>query len=183
MKTFETQAFFAYHHVNAFEVNSELVLDVLAYENAGMANGKHGFLFIDNMKNEQTRMKQEREGSVWRFRLNLEDEHTSYVIPEKKILNDERTRKFIGFELATVSPDYQSCEYRYCYGFNGFCHGNVSNSFMDWSLVKQDVSNGSFQIWFEERMYNYFELSQIINLTIFFFQFLRLLSIGTYICL
>lgn len=148
---FETQAFFAYHHVNAFEDNDNIVLDMLAYESASMANGAHGFLYLGNMESVQLRNKQERESNVWRFHLNTNEKSSTNVSPEKLILKDSETGNIFGLELATVSPKFQGLKYQYCYGFNGFYRGDIENgSFMEWSLVKQDLSENTYQLWHEE---------------------------------
>lgn len=152
VKVFETQAFFAYHHVNAFEIhNGEIVLDILAYEDASMANGENGFLYLKNMESDFLRIQQERESSVWRFRLNANDAKSSFIYPTKLVLKDTETNSVFGLELATISPDFQGCEYQYCYGFNGFYRGDVKNgTYMEWSLVKQDVVHNTYSLWYEE---------------------------------
>jgi len=150
---FETQAFFSYHHVNAFEYHdsSSVILDILAYEDGSMANSQHGFLYLKNLMSDEMRKKQIREGNVWRFHLDVSETRTRIVKPEKKVLTDSKTGMNFGFELPTVSPAYIGKEYRYCYGFNGFFMGDVEHgSFMEWSLVKQDLNSSKYQVWHEE---------------------------------
>ena len=103
---FETQAFFSYHHVNAFEHHdsSSVILDILAYEDGSMANSQHGFLYLKNLMSDETRKKQIREGNVWRFHLDVAESRTRMVTPEKKVLTDSKTGMSFGFELPTVSP-------------------------------------------------------------------------------
>lgn len=151
--TFETQAFFAYHHVNAYEDSSSnsIVLDILAYENGDIANSPHGFLYMGNMKNKSDRVKQVREANVWRFHLRMDKHQDRFVTPIKKEFNLSDGGSF-GFELATVSPLVQGSFYRYCYGFSGHYKGN--EDFLDWAIVKQDVQTGKGNaVWYEEYSY------------------------------
>jgi len=153
--TFETQAFFAYHHVNAYDDSNSIVLDILAYENGDIANNLHGFLYMDNMNNKDDRIKQVREANVWRFHLPMNSPNNRFVIPKKTsftLLDPDGDNFSFGFELATVSPRVQGRYYRYCYGFSG--HYKGSEDFLDWAIVKQDVQTGEGNaVWYEEYAY------------------------------
>jgi carotenoid cleavage dioxygenase-like enzyme len=51
---FRAPPVFAYHFVNGFEEanekgNKEIVFDLVAYDNANIANGKHAFAYLDNV--------------------------------------------------------------------------------------------------------------------------------------
>jgi torulene dioxygenase len=153
--TFETQPFFAYHHVNAYEdhVSNSIVLDILGYDNGDIANSPHGFLYMENMKNRNDRIKQVREANVWRFSLDL-NANGHYVVPKKSkfSVSGENEGESYGFELATVSPLVKGNNYRYCYGFTG--HYKGSQDFLDWAIVKQDVQTGEGNaVWYEEYAY------------------------------
>ena len=154
--SFETPAFFAYHHVNAYEDSTNhttIVLDILAYETASMINGPHAFLYMANMMTEQGRNHQERDATVWRWTLELMTQPIGgRITPEKLEMMDQDTGLRYGMELATVSPLVQGKPYRYCYGFTGFYRGQPG--YLDWSIVKKDIHDTcQNKIWFEERCY------------------------------
>lgn len=151
VEIFEAQPLWCYHHVNAYEVDSKVVLDLLAYDTPGIANGPHGYLYMDNMKSEETRMKQEYEGTVFRFVLDLNDARRT-VEPERKIVFDDDTGLPCVMELISVAPDVLGKPYRYVYGFTGFYKGTAG--YMDWAIRKQDVAmNTRHGVWYEEFMY------------------------------
>ena len=61
VRTFEAPALWTFHHVNAFEDEfGAVVLDLIAYETAAIANGPHGYLYMDNMADAATRNMEER---------------------------------------------------------------------------------------------------------------------------
>jgi beta,beta-carotene 9',10'-dioxygenase len=151
VKVFDAPAFWCYHHVNAYEDGSSVVLDLIAYEAPDIASGPHGYLYLDNMKTEETRMKQEREGTVWRFTLDL-NAAAQFVHPKKKVVYDDDTGLPCTMELISVSPDHLGKPYEYVYGFTGF-HKGLSG-YMDWAIRKQDIAmNSRHGVWYEEFMY------------------------------
>jgi len=151
VQIFETEPFWSYHHVNAYEEGSKVILDLIGYDTPAIANGPHGYLYTDNMKTKETRLRQEREGSVWRFTMDLEGDSRS-VIPEKKIVYCPSTGLPYSMELISVSPECLGKPYRYVYGFTGFYEGKPG--YMDWAIVKQDVVEDKLVgVWHEESMY------------------------------
>ena len=64
MQTFEAPPCWAYHHVNAYEDGFNVILEIIAYNDAAMINGPHAYLYIENMKSEKNRMKQAMEGNL-----------------------------------------------------------------------------------------------------------------------
>lgn len=201
VQVFEAPALFCYHHVNAYETNPQpavvaaaaqtgnegsngsssssssssssnsIILDLLAYDEPGIINGPHAFLYMDNMKTEETRMKQERAGTVWRFTLDLNNATTAttakedrvLVQPEKLVVVDPDTRLPWNIELTSIAPNRLGKPYRYVYGHTGFYQGLPG--FMDWAILKQDVgprhsgsscrssSTPRHGVWYEEFMY------------------------------
>ncbi len=125
-------AFFAYHHVNAFESNGSLVMDICAYDNA------------DHLET---------------FRLSTLRNNT-YNIPASKLVRysvplagDGEVKVDllapISIDLAVVNPFYMGKEYRYVYGIQA----KVSPG--DWwnTIVKVDVTTGKVWEWFQEHHY------------------------------
>jgi len=154
IRTYLAPPMFAYHHVNAFEDGSSgnVVLDLLAYSDASNLNSPNGYLYMDNMKTQERRLKQVQEGQVWRLVMDLNKPHTS-ITPEKRVVVDEKTNLPWSLELPTVAPHVLGKPYRYAYGYTGFYRGQ-RNGFMDWPILKQDVAqNVRNGLWYEEYAY------------------------------
>lgn len=159
--SFETDPFLCYHHVNAYDDgHGRIVLDVVAYEDGSIASGDHGYLYMSNMQSTAGRMKQEREGAIWRFEMDIADTHNninnekalSYIKPLKKVVQDDVTGLPRCLELVTVDPERLGRPYRYAYGHTGFARGMAG--YVDWALIKQDVSKDrKHGIWYEEFSY------------------------------
>jgi beta,beta-carotene 9',10'-dioxygenase len=172
VQTFESPAFWCYHHVNAYEETvaqdgdgdcneTRLVLDLLAYETPDITNG----LYMDNMKTEQARLQQQREGTIWRFHLPLDSDNLSshtnnprMVQPMSKVVLDKDTGLPWSMELCTVAPNRMGKPYRYAYGVTGLHKGIPGR--MDWAICKQDLSPpktntvvARHRVWYEEFMY------------------------------
>ena len=63
--TVEAEAFFTFHSVNAFEDGGELVVDLVAYEDASIIDD----LYLDNLRGEDTAVA---SGRLRRYRLPLD---------------------------------------------------------------------------------------------------------------
>jgi beta,beta-carotene 9',10'-dioxygenase len=132
LRTVETDAAFAFHHVNAFERGGELMVDLITYPDAGI---------IDQLYLARLRSAAPFDASG---RL------TRYVIP---FAQSEPIRKEpitdAGIELPRI--DYggrAGRRYRYVWGAGVRLLGN----FLD-SLVKVDVETGRDEKWWEDGCY------------------------------
>ena len=137
---FESQALFAYHHVNAFEKDNKIIMDVSAYESNAIASGEHAFLYISNVEDEELRKKQEKDGRWYRFELPL-NENTPY--PIKVRANQLKAIAVDGLEyggeLVRINDKFKSKSYQYSYGFTGFAGSDeLKGGFSEWALVKLD---------------------------------------------
>src|SRR5207253_9954987 len=97
--TYEGRPFFAFHHVNAFERDGEVVIDLCAYEDAEIVRG----LYLENLRQRSPVLP---DPQLRRCRVRLELERVDY-----EALTD------IGLELPRI--DYGGCNgrpYRYVYG-------------------------------------------------------------------
>jgi beta,beta-carotene 9',10'-dioxygenase len=151
VQSFTAPSCWAYHHVNAYEVGSNVILDIVAYDDAAITNGPHAYLYMDNMKTEANRAKQAKEGTVWRFVMDL-NSNGHFVDPERKIVYNEASKLPTVMELISVSPKCLGRPYRYVYGFTGFFQGKPG--YLDWAIVKQDVAqNERHGTWHEELCY------------------------------
>jgi len=124
-----TDAFFTFHHTNAFDDGECVVIDLVEYENDDIV----GSLTFDRLAEDA--FATAPDGRFVRYRLDTE---TGLV--------DRSERYDGGLELPTVPRDVRGTEYRYAYaqatdrrGANG--------------LVKLDVSSGTATEWWESGVY------------------------------
>jgi beta,beta-carotene 9',10'-dioxygenase len=151
VRTFEAPPCWSYHHVNAFEVGSDVILDLIAYEDASITNGPHAYLYMENMETAENRAKQAKEGTLWRFTMNMDLDSKLAKVEKKTVYNLENGLPIV-MELVSISPECRGKAYRYVYGFTGFYKGEVG--YLDWAIVKQDVSlNQRHGVWHEEYCY------------------------------
>lgn len=129
--TYEGEPFFAFHHVNAFERDGEIVIDVCAYEDAEIVRG----LYLENLRREKPILP---DPEMRRCRLRLDGSRVQY-----ERLTD------VGLELPRI--DYLRCNgrpYRYAYGVGQTEGGN----FLD-QILKIDTHDGSAAVWHESGSY------------------------------
>lgn len=152
VQVFHAPPLWSFHHVNAYEdEDCRVVLDLIAYDTPGIANGPHGYLYMENMRNASSRLNQEREGQVWRFVLDPSSPSPT-VEPERKVMLDPTTQEEVTMELTSVAPEVLGRPYRFVYGFTGFYQGKLG--YLDWALYKQNVVDNAFAgAWYEEFMY------------------------------
>jgi beta,beta-carotene 9',10'-dioxygenase len=110
-------AFFAFHHINAFERDGEIVLDLCGYDDAGVI----GALYLDRVRSLPLQVP---KAALHRYRLPLSG---SRDVIREPLPGDAR--------LDLPRFDYDRCNgrpYRYVYG--------VGNIFED--ITKVDLENG-----------------------------------------
>lgn len=133
--SYEAEPFFAFHHVNAFERGSELVLDMVAYDTPSLIDS----LYLERL--ETTAPPQALQGRLRRYTVSRE---TGGVAAED--LSETP------LELPRI--DYGRCntrDYRYVYGV-GVHPAGERGEFLD-QLVKIDVKTGDTQVWRETGAY------------------------------
>jgi carotenoid cleavage dioxygenase-like enzyme len=129
--TYEGEPFFAFHHVNAFERDGELVVDLCAYDDAEIVRD----LYLDYLRQENPALP---DPELRRCRLRLDGSSV-----ECERLAD------VGLELPRI--DYRRCNgraYRYAYGVGQRDGGD----FLD-RLVKVDIERGEASVWSEPGTY------------------------------
>ncbi|WP_338729588.1 carotenoid oxygenase family protein [Haladaptatus sp. DJG-WS-42] len=122
----QTAAFFAFHHVNAFERDDSIVLDLVAYPNPDIIDG----LYLDRLERGEFKGL---VGELRRYTLPTDD--TGQV--ECEPLSE------IAMELPTISPTVRRQPHRYVYGQGSVIEGDGFSNY----LVKADVASGSAAIW------------------------------------
>ncbi len=127
--TVEADAFFTFHAVNAFEEGGELVVDLVAYDDASIIDD----LYLDNLRSGSPTAA----GRLRRYRLPLDGGRA-----RSEDLCDEE------IELPRIAYRARSGrDYRYVYGA-----GQRGGDFID-QLVKVDIAERSATLWHEDGCY------------------------------
>jgi beta,beta-carotene 9',10'-dioxygenase len=129
--TLKTDAFFSFHHINAFEEGDDLVVDMATYTDAGII----GNYYMSRLSRTDQQLP---FGRLERFRLDLKN---------KKV----KARKIVS-ETCLELPSYdyehyhQRSDYRYVYGCG--IHPDRPNEFYN-QIVKIDIQTGKHIAWHE----------------------------------
>lgn len=116
--------FFAFHHINAYDKDGKIVLDIVTYPNADV---------IDEIANSD--WKSDIEGKIKRFIITLPNTLSEEVLFDRPA------------ELPRVPAEKVSQEYRYCY----LVDYDFPNTLKDKrSLYKVDVSTKTALSWAQE---------------------------------
>jgi beta,beta-carotene 9',10'-dioxygenase len=126
---------FAFHHVNAFERGSELVIDMVAYDDASIVDA----LYIDRLRSGPP--PESSYGRLLRYRVSLDSRRVAEEGLSDTILELPR----IDYRERNTHP------YRYVYGV-GADGDSEAPDFVD-QLVKVDVETGEAETWFEPGSY------------------------------
>lgn len=130
--TCESESFFAFHHVNAFEQDQEILLDLVAYPDASVVRS----LYLDPLRHQPDRVIAVGELRRYCIPLNGADAHS-------EVLSAEKT------ELTRINyPQHNAQPYRFVYGVGQ----HLTNNFID-QLVKVNVENGTAEVWHSENCY------------------------------
>ncbi|MFM7216690.1 MAG: carotenoid oxygenase family protein [Bacteroidota bacterium] len=127
---FETEAFFAFHHVNAWEEGEEIVMDLDAYDDADIIQSYYRDELADPAKEFPI-------GTIRRFRMNLRT---------KKVACEVRSSACI--ELPRIDYDRynMSSDYRHVYGVS--IHPDHRKGFYN-AIVKINPEKGTSDYWYE----------------------------------
>jgi beta,beta-carotene 9',10'-dioxygenase len=126
---FESDACFAFHHVNAYEDAGEVVLDLCVYPDAGV---------IEDLYLERLRAgKPITPATLSRFRLRLDD---------RSVRREQLAEQ--GIELPRINYGrHNERPYRYVWG-----NGNGANGWLE-QILKIDVTDGATLSWAEPSCY------------------------------
>lgn len=129
----EAPAFFAFHHINAYDEGEEVVLDIAAYEDASVVED----LYLESLHGEPPVGMPAAE--IRRYRLDTEDETVT-----GETLHDT------SFELPRLRDDREGRAYRYAYGVG---HRNSPPEEFPNRLVKFDAVEHGTTVWEEDATY------------------------------
>ena len=131
---YECDPFFAFHHVNAFERGDELVVDLVAYEDARVLKA----YYLDQLEGEQNEIPW---GTLRRYRVPLQGGRV-----RSELLSE------VCMELPRFDyPRYNMrAEYRFVYASS--IRPEARSGFYN-QLVKADIQTGQSWTWFESGCY------------------------------
>lgn len=134
VRTVKTDAFFAFHHVNAFEEKNELIVDMDAYEDAEIIRS----FYLDRLRDVKNELP---FGRMMRFRINMDTKSIT-----KEILSEAC------IELPRFDNDRFKMhkQYRYVYGIG--INAEKRSGFYN-QIVKIDINNGNSKHWFTPSCY------------------------------
>jgi len=124
--TWQAEACFAFHQLNAFVDGEDLVVDLAGYDDAGIIDQ----LYLEPLRRGAT---QGVRALPWRFRLGLSDP-------------DRRARRFPladqNIELPRIDESLNGRPYRFVWGVANQVPGHFTDA-----LVKLDVLRGESTVW------------------------------------
>jgi carotenoid cleavage dioxygenase-like enzyme len=126
---FQTDACFAFHHVNAYDDGGEVVVDLCAFADAGVIED----LYLDRLREG----KPVRSPELTRFRLKLSDR----TVRRERLSETEIELPRINYGRCNERP------YRYVWG-----NGDGPSGWLE-SIVKIDTHDGSALDWRERDCY------------------------------
>jgi beta,beta-carotene 9',10'-dioxygenase len=132
---FETEAFFCFHHINAWEEGDEIVMDIDAYDDADIINK----YYLKELERQDLRLP---EGKLRRYRLDL----TTKKVKEIVTVSDAC------IELPRIDYDRFNMKgnYRFAYGVG--LHPMHKIGFYN-SIVKIDTKSGDASYWHQDDCY------------------------------
>jgi carotenoid cleavage dioxygenase-like enzyme len=133
-KTLVSDPFFAFHHVNAFEEDGILFMDIVCYPDAEVIRS----FYLDRIIEESDVLQL---GEFRRYRIHLEDSRISYEVLGKEGLELPR------YDESTLS---MSGQYQFVYGVG--ISAQHPQSFYN-QLVKLDIQTQEARTWYQEGLY------------------------------
>lgn len=132
---FETEAFFCFHHINAWEEGDDIVMDIDAYDDADIINK----YYLKELERHDLRLP---EGKLRRYRLDLASKKVKEIV----------TVSDACIELPRIDYDHfnMNGNYRFTYGVG--LHPMHKIGFYN-SIVKIDTKNGDASYWHQQDCY------------------------------
>ncbi|GCE30168.1 15,15' beta carotene dioxygenase [Dictyobacter alpinus] len=138
VRTFQSEAFFCFHHINAFERDGDIFVDLAAHPDPTIVRG----LYLDQLRGDLQNVEIPAPSEFRRYHLPLGSSATS--------ASYERITE-VSIELPTINyRRYNAREYGVAYGV---CTDRQNPEVVSDQLVRVDVRNKSALIWSEENCY------------------------------
>jgi carotenoid cleavage dioxygenase-like enzyme len=126
--SYQTEPFFAFHHVNAFEIENKIVLDIVAYPDDSVVRS----LYLDVLRGNAP-------GSVPTSELRRYK-----ITPSSGSIEYEAIQDML--ELPRINYGrYNMKDYNFMYATGNFSMEDFSNR-----LVKVNIKSGDFAVWSEK---------------------------------
>ena len=125
VRFFDTDPCFVFHHANAYEVDGNLVLDSICYDEFPSLGDAKDYSEVD--------FDHVPASQLWRFTVNLQTE---------QVRKDVLIGRYC--EFPTIHPDKVGRDYRYLY--IGVAHESTGNAPLQ-GLLKRDMKTGEEQFW------------------------------------
>lgn len=130
----ETEAFFAFHHINAFEQGDELILDINAYPDAAVISA----FYLNRIKDEKSEIP---FGTLRRYRIHLK---------EKKVTWEQKTDECLELSNYDYRRLHMNGNYQYVYGVS--LNKHKRQGFYN-QLVKIDLRSQNARTWYTENCF------------------------------
>lgn len=131
---FESDPFFAFHHVNAFEQGNELVVDICAYPDAEVVDA----FYLHRLEEPQSEIP---FGNLRRYRVPLDGKKVVYETISDACIELPR------FDYERYNMD---ASYRYVYGSG--IHPEHRQGFYN-QITKIDIATGESSAWYQPGCY------------------------------
>jgi beta,beta-carotene 9',10'-dioxygenase len=128
----ETEAFFSFHHINAFERDGEIVADFSAYSNANIVQQ----FYLDELRADSAGIT---GGEFRRYRIPLNSGRVTYELISDQNIEFPR----INYDRSNGKP--------YSYTFGASIQKGTKGFYNQ--LTKFDVTTGAVKIWHEADCY------------------------------
>lgn len=133
---YSTDAFFSFHHVNAFEQNGEVVVDISAYPDARVI----GALYLERIRGNAPDVNGSPRSELRRYHLPLHGSSITY----------EGLSEY-GIELPTINyRRYNTHDYGVAYGVG---QNRQHPEALDNLLIRVDVHERTTKVWSEANCY------------------------------
>jgi carotenoid cleavage dioxygenase-like enzyme len=131
---FDSDPFFAFHHINAFERGDELIVDLAAYPDADIINA----FYLNRLKDKDLELP---HGNLRRYRIPLKGNRADY-----EVISDA-CMELPHFDYGRLN---MNGDYRYVYAVG--VSPEKKKGFYN-QLVKVDIETGRHLIWTEDDCY------------------------------
>ena len=126
---YSSEPFFAFHHVNSFEKDGEIFVDIVAYSDSSIVNS----LYLDVLRGQK--IDTIPRSQLRRYRINSKDGSVKY-----EVISNE------AIELPRINyKQYNTMDFRFVYGISSYGANNFANH-----LIKVDISQKTSKSWSEE---------------------------------